>query len=71
VVGVAVIKNNIVSGIELLVISSFFFLGESLIVSPTGRIIKKLGSSPDIVIVDIDLEELEQSKQNYHYVDLS
>ncbi|WP_261870804.1 carbon-nitrogen hydrolase family protein [Psychrobacter sp. JCM 18901] len=47
------------------------FVGESLIVSPTGRIIKKLGSSPDIVTVDIDLEELEQSKQNYQYIDLS
>ena len=47
------------------------FVGESLIVSPTGSIIKKLGSSPDIVTVDIDLEELEQSKQNYQYIDLS
>ena len=35
------------------------------------QIIKKLGSSPDIVTVDIDLEELERSKQNYHYIDLS
>ena len=47
------------------------FVGESLVVSPTGSIIKKLGSTQEIAIVDIDLADIKQSTKNYRYVDLA
>lgn len=46
------------------------FVGESLVVSPTGDIIKKLGSSQQITSLTIDLHELEQSRKNYNYINL-
>lgn len=46
------------------------FVGESLVVSPTGEIIKKLGSMQEIVKVNIDLRDVEKSKKDYRYIDL-
>lgn len=46
------------------------FVGESLVVSPTGEIIKKLGGAPETVAVDIDLNDIKKSKQSYTYIDL-
>lgn len=46
------------------------FVGESLVVSPTGEIIKKLGSTQEIVEVDIDLRDIKQAKSNYDYISL-
>lgn len=46
------------------------FVGESLVVSPTGTVIKKLGSSPEIAVVEIDLEDIKQSEKKYRYIDL-
>ncbi|WP_406947655.1 nitrilase-related carbon-nitrogen hydrolase [Psychrobacter fozii] len=45
------------------------FIGESLVVSPTGSIIKKLGSTQEIAVVDIDLTDIKHSEQNYRYID--
>lgn len=46
------------------------FVGESLVVSPTGDVIKKLGSTQEIVEVDIDLDYVNKSKKDYQYIDL-
>lgn len=46
------------------------FVGESLVVSPTGEIIKKIGSTQEIVEVDIDLRDIKQAKSNYDYISL-
>ncbi len=46
------------------------FVGESLVVSPTGEVITKLGSTQEIVEVEIDLRGIKQSKSNYSYLNL-
>ena len=46
------------------------FVGESLVVSPTGEIIKKLGSAQEVVEVNIDLDDVKKSKKDYQYIDL-
>lgn len=46
------------------------FVGESLVVSPTGEVIKKLGSEQEIVEVNIDLNDVKKSKKDYQYIDL-
>ncbi|AAZ28497.1 carbon-nitrogen hydrolase family protein [Colwellia psychrerythraea] len=46
------------------------FVGESLVVSPTGEIIKKLSSNQEITTITIDLNEIEQSRNNYNYINL-
>lgn len=46
------------------------FAGESLVVSPTGEIIKQLGSIQEIVEVNIDLNDIKKSEENYKYTTL-
>ena len=46
------------------------FAGESLVVSSTGEIIKKLGSTQEIVEVNIDLRNIKKSKKDYRYINL-
>lgn len=46
------------------------FVGESLIVSPSGEIISKLGSNQEIATITINLDEIKQSKNNYSYIHL-
>ena len=46
------------------------FVGESLVVSPTGEIIKKLGSTQEIVEVNIELKDIKKSEKDYKYIDL-
>lgn len=46
------------------------FVGESLVVSPTGEIIKKLGSMQEIVEVNIDLRDIKKSEKDYKYINL-
>ena len=46
------------------------FVGESLVVSPSGEIIKKLGFSEEIAHLTIDLDELKQAKKHYTYLNL-
>lgn len=46
------------------------FVGESLVVSPTGDVIKKLGLKEEIAHLTIDLDELKQAKKHYTYLNL-
>ncbi|TXD97653.1 carbon-nitrogen hydrolase family protein [Psychrobacter frigidicola] len=46
------------------------FVGESLVVSPTGEIIKKLDSMQEIVEVNIDLRDIKKSEKDYKYINL-
>ncbi|MDC0933532.1 carbon-nitrogen hydrolase family protein [Arcobacteraceae bacterium] len=46
------------------------FVGESLVVSPRGKIIKKLGSKQEIIEITIDLDEIKESRTNYNYINL-
>ncbi len=46
------------------------FVGESLVVSPTGEIIKKLGSTQELVEVNIDLRDIKKSEKDYKYINL-
>ncbi|GAA0313013.1 carbon-nitrogen family hydrolase [Psychrobacter aestuarii] len=46
------------------------FVGESLVVSPTGEIIKKLGAGVETVAVDIDLNDIHNAKKDYQYLNL-
>jgi len=46
------------------------FVGESLVVSPTGEIIKKLGSRQEIAEITIDLDEIKRSREKYNYINL-
>jgi len=46
------------------------FVGESLVVSPNGEIIKKLGFNQEIAQLTIDLDQLKQAKKYYTYLNL-
>ena len=46
------------------------FVGESLVVSPTGDIIKKLGSAQETVAVDIDVDQVDIARKDYEYIEL-
>lgn len=46
------------------------FVGESLVVSPTGEIITKLSSNQEITTITIDLNEIKKSRHNYNYINL-
>jgi (R)-amidase len=45
------------------------FVGESLLVSPTGRILTHLGDKEEIAQVAIDINEVQESRNTYTYIE--
>jgi (R)-amidase len=45
------------------------FVGESLLVSPTGRILTHLGDKEEIAQVCIDINEVQESRKTYTYIE--
>jgi len=46
------------------------FVGESLVISPTGELLCKLGSKAGSAKITIDLNEVETARKNYTYTQL-
>lgn len=58
----AVMANRCGAGGDLV------FAGESVVVSPTGRVLGALGRDEGSLVVEVDLAEVKASRAEYHYL---